>query len=330
MSDFIGEIIFDDALKTDVIYLQSIDRETTSRFSVKIAPQFGSNIFSIKKNGIEFIHCDTQTLLQHGFTGTYILFPFPNRIERKKYEFQNRIYSLTEIDRFGIKDLIHGLVFDTKWEYEKPEVHSNYVTCKTSINFSDGSSLFKFFPFECQLTLTFKLSKNSLKITYFVENNSSMSLPFGFGLHPFFNTPPDKKRVNILLPADSIMETNSDLIPTGKLSNTKGTLKDLSRPTKVSSLQLDDVFTNIKKPQKMFLDYEELKSKIVFKTSDEFNHVVVFTGQADDKFVCVENQTCSTDAINLYSKGFHKESGLIILEPLNSHEGYIEYVFESE
>ena len=52
--------------------------------------------------------------------------------------------------------------------------------------------------------------------------------------------------------------------------------------------------------------------------SDEFNHVVVYTSP-ERPFVCVEPQTCSTDAHNLYSKGYEKESGLIIVPDKASH-----------
>jgi len=74
------------------------------------------------------------------------------------------------------------------------------------------------------------------------------------------------------------------------------------------------------------LIYKKLNTRIEFKTSEEFGHIVLFTGDKNDNFVCIENQTCSTDAINLSAKGYTKESGLQILNS-PKHKGFIEYVF---
>jgi aldose 1-epimerase len=60
-------------------------------------------------------------------------------------------------------------------------------------------------------------------------------------------------------------------------------------------------------------------------TSNEFSHVVVYTPNAP--YFCIENQTCSTDAHNLYTRGYHKESGLEIVESGTSKKGEIRWVF---
>jgi aldose 1-epimerase len=62
---------------------------------------------------------------------------------------------------------------------------------------------------------------------------------------------------------------------------------------------------------------------VTLRTSKEFTHAVVYTGHP--KAVCIENQTCSTDAHNLWKRGLKKESHLLILPPGKSHTGYILY-----
>lgn len=124
------------------------------------------------------------------------------------------------------------------------------------------------------------------------------------------------------------METDDNLIPTGKLIDVTKTPFDLQNPVSLSQLSLDHVYTDLSREKFPYLDYTQLKEKITFKSSDQFGHVVIFTGNNADQFVCVENQTCSTDAINLYSEGYVKESGLRIVNPHDTDTGYIEYVFE--
>jgi aldose 1-epimerase len=62
------------------------------------------------------------------------------------------------------------------------------------------------------------------------------------------------------------------------------------------------------------------------KASADFTHLVVYTPQ--EPWFCVENQTCSTDAHNLYTLGWDKESHLMVLEPGQTHSGFVEYRFK--
>ena len=48
-----------------------------------------------------------------------------------------------------------------------------------------------------------------------------------------------------------------------------------------------------------------------------------------ERFFCVENQTCSTDAHNLFSRGFTMESGLRIVPPSEERGGLVTYAIES-
>jgi len=58
--------------------------------------------------------------------------------------------------------------------------------------------------------------------------------------------------------------------------------------------------------------------------SDDFTHLVVYTPK-DAAWFCVENQTCSTDAHNLYDQGLKSESNLIVVEPGKTRSGYAEF-----
>jgi galactose mutarotase-like enzyme len=52
--------------------------------------------------------------------------------------------------------------------------------------------------------------------------------------------------------------------------------------------------------------------------------MVVYTGHKNA--VCIENQTCSTDAHNLWDKKLRKESHLIVTPTGQSHTGHVDYV----
>ncbi|MHB1318245.1 MAG: aldose 1-epimerase, partial [Anaerolineae bacterium] len=60
--------------------------------------------------------------------------------------------------------------------------------------------------------------------------------------------------------------------------------------------------------------YAALDKKLTLFADDFFTHSVVFT-PTERPFFCIENQSCSTDAHNLYAQGLQEAAHLTILEP---------------
>ena len=63
-------------------------------------------------------------------------------------------------------------------------------------------------------------------------------------------------------------------------------------------LVADDVFTTLSGPAE--IDFRAIRLRVRLLADAPFGHVVVFTPPGQP-FFCVENQTCSTDAINLHA-----------------------------
>jgi aldose 1-epimerase len=321
-------------LKTgkDSIFLNFKSKNTN--FEVRISPYFGSNIYSFKYNGNELLHCNYELLKSRGWTGCFILWPIPNRVRRKIFEFEGKIYSLDKIKRkSGNYHLIHGLVDDKQFSFGKITVKNNSVSVSTSIEINEESEVYKYFPFKSKLKLFFILYSQGLKIKYEVVNLSEKNLPFGFALHPYFSIQSKLKDAELFLPAKHVMETDQDLLPTGKLINLTDTKFNLNTPMKLDNLSLDHVFTNLSKNKIPYINFGRQKYKISFLCSKDFTHVVLYT--PNKPYFCFENQTGSTDMINLYTKGvkykmtkMQKAAHLIVLSPNMKHSGFIKYQIE--
>jgi len=89
-------------------------------------------------------------------------------------------------------------------------------------------------------------------------------------------------------------------------------------------IDLDDVYWKLNSKQKAIIEYRTLGRKMELVASDDFSYMVVFTPR-DRPCFCLENQTCSTDAHNLYAAGLKEISGLILLPPGDVHEGWIRF-----
>ncbi|HLL60105.1 MAG TPA: aldose 1-epimerase [Candidatus Nitrosocosmicus sp.] len=332
-TNFTHEIIEHENLGK-VIYLTYKNKENPAKtIKVGIAPDFGSNLFSFMVGEDELIYTDANALAEkHDFTGCFVLWPFPNRITDRKYTFNGKTYSLEDVEiPRGNASLVHGLVRDRKWEYEEPQLNSDSISVKTSVVMDEKSPYFADYPFPSRLSLTFTLSSKGIKTEYTVENLGDEEMPFGFALHPAFSTlitGADKTLVSI--PAIQVMEADEELLPTGRILDVTGVMYkqfNLLEPVPVSALKLDHVFTGMDPDQSACVYYEGKNMKLKLNTSSEFTHFVIYTLEGD-RFVCLENQTCATDAPNLATQGKENIAHLLTVMPGQAHTGFIEFEIE--
>ena len=298
--------------------------EKNSPITVRIAPTLGSNMFQFRVGNHDIIYHEAELLASCGFTGNFVLFPTPNRVEGSTYEWEGKRIVLKKRGKFV---LLHGLVFDEPWQWAKPIVAKTYVSVKTYISIGKKSRLFNAFPFPCRLTLEYRLTAGGIRIHYTVQNLGSESLPYGFALHPYFSRLSGDDETYITIPAKSWMESPNDtLLPNGTLIDVSGKPYNVNTPRPVGKLSLDHVYTDLKPGKFATIDYRSLKLKVRLETSKDFTHMVVYTGHK--KAVCIENQTCSTDAHNLWARGFKKESHLMVIPKGKKHTGHITYKIE--
>jgi aldose 1-epimerase len=203
-------------------------------------------------------------------------------------------------------------------------VEKGGVRLETWLEFRPGSAVFEAFPFPHRLGLDFRLTSGGPSATYSIHNDGSEEIPYGFGLHPYFQKLAGDTGTFLSLPADSVMEATSDLLPTGRLVQLNGTACDLRRPVAVGSLDLDHVFTGIPAGEHARIEYRGLGMTVRLEATPDFSHLVLYTPRGES-FFCLENQTCSTDAHNLFDRGFTEASGLKTVPPGQIRRGSVMY-----
>lgn len=298
------------------------DNQSEGTKEAWLLPSIGSNLCRFTVSGVPIIDFDKELLLKKDYTGTPVLFPTPNRVRNGVFCYNGMLFNQIKRNK---RIFEHGLVYDEEWNYEEPEIRADGVFMNTWIDIDESSPLFEAFPFKLKLTLEFHLSSNSMKVTYTLHNLDEASIPFGFGLHPYFMRLEDSKDTYISLPADSVMDYTSDLLPTGRLIDVEGTIYDLRTPEQIDNLELDHVFTGIKKGVYAKVYYRSLGCEVELKATDDFTHIVLYAVRGEN-FFCLENQTCSTDAHNMYDRKFINESGLKFVSAGNNHSGSVEYI----
>jgi aldose 1-epimerase len=288
----------------------------------RIAPHAGANLFSLKVDGIELLAQPASLAeLATSPAGTPVLFPMPNRVRDGVFEFEGRKFSF---EPNSGAHYIHGLVRRRPWMVEP--LDAALSSASLSVEWDAAQPDFERFPLPHRLALTFGLHAGGLAIDYRVDNLGPERLPFGFGLHPWFRVPGPREDVRLQIPAAQRMETE-DKLPSGRFLELDGTPFDLRRPTSLAGLDLDDVYVGLDTATPPSFEWREPGIRVTLGGSPEFTHLVVFTPPGRPVF-CIENQTSSTDAHNLFARGLARESHLQIVEAGGSARGGVSWTIE--
>jgi aldose 1-epimerase len=287
----------------------------------RIVPGSGCNLARFSVGGRAVIDFDPALLLAHDFTGTPVLYPTPNRVRDCRFTWKGRVYPQR---RAGREIREHGLAHLESWDFEPPTADGAWARFTSWLDCRPGSPMFEAFPFPHRLGLTFTLTAHGIRVEYALENEGAEELPFGFGLHPYFTKLDGEGQTFVSLPAAAVMEATPDLLPTGRLVEVAGTALDLRMPVAVGKLDLDHVFTRGEPGRNARVEYRASGIAIDLEATADFSHLVLYTPRGE-RFFCLENQTCSTDAHNLHARGFAEASGLKTVTPGAVRRGSVTY-----
>jgi aldose 1-epimerase len=291
----------------------------------QVVPRAGCNVFSIQVDGIEYLRVPEKLKNLPGFEfGNPILYPTPNRVRGAQFSFRGQRF---KFEPNNGSNFLHGLVHSAAWNVVGTDTDQQRSEIRCELPFKPGTAHHALFPFEHVLRVTISVKDGAVRWTYEVDNRlGTEAVPFGVAYHPYFVYQGRRAQTYLRVPASHLMES-IDLLPTGKLLELGGTKYDLRKPKSLDSLVLDDVFFGMSQQYPVEIEFRDVKRQITLRASNDFTHLVVFTPQLP--FLCVENQTCSTDAHNLHDQGQSDVSHLLICPAGEMMAGWAEYQFES-
>ena len=322
---FVTEMTRDPFWPGDVIILR--DREAQSW--ARIVPALGCNLVSF---GAEMGGRTVEALLQPsdetpsqapGSYGAPVLYPFPNRLREGRAQFGGRQIT---IDRApGQLHAIHGLVRDKAWKVEALAGEAEAAVCRSSIE--ADADILRQFPFAFRLTLSFRLSGRSLRVTIEGQNTGDAPMPSGFGWHPYFRLPlaptGDRRRAVVRIPAHKVWELDDTLVPTGEVVEPSPE-RDFRSPHPLGSIYLDDVYTALERgdgASTCELTDPATGDVLRISAGPTFREWVVYAPPTRPT-ICFEPYTCPTDAFNLAEHGI--DVGVIVLSPGEHWTDWIE------
>ena len=312
--------------------------------SVKIAVSHASNMFSYIIDGNETLYYDGKSPLASFAVGNPLLFPFPNRITDAMYTWKGTT-RLQKKD--GIPIQLHSMLFDeTSFTHDAPAATDVCASLTTRIRVDENHPIYRGYPFAFLLEFTFTVDEKGVSIGHRLNNLSGEDMPYGIAYHPYFNKLSGEDETYIHVPCTYMYEEDTDVepeffnktaaglgmipnvMPTGNLLEVAGTVADILKPTPVGQIDVDTVYTSVAPNPTATIDYRKQGFKLSISGSEEYQHYVVFTPQGKPYF-CIEPQTCSTDAINLYARGLDHVN-LLICPAGKNIEGVVHYNYTFE
>lgn len=311
----------DEATGWDVVTLTAGD--TIAR----CVPAAGCNVFSIVSDGVEYFRTPDKLADLPGFGhGNPVIYPMPNRVRDGKFVYDGKTY---EFPPNNGPNFLHGLVHSVPWKITGLDADGRAAVLRCAYDFAEGTEALRLFPFPHVVRLEIRVAEGSVRWTYTVDNSAGEApVPYGMCFHPYFLYQGARANTYLQVPATHLMES-VELLPTGELLELEGTKYDAREPVSVEGLVLDDVYYGMRPDAPAVIDFREAGRRVELYASEDFSHLVVYTPEGQP-FLCVENQTCSTDAHNLDSQGKKEAASLRLCPPGETQSGWAEYRFAAD
>ena len=282
---------------------------------VMIAPKSGFKLYSAIYAGKQIMMPTETPLEPSAANGVPILFPFPNRTRNCHYSYNGHE---CDVKLNGEPHYLHGMAMVEEFTYTYG-ITADSAWCSGEMHITPETEYFASYPFPCTLKLTYTLTNEELRLDYKVINDGEETLPYGFAIHPYFDKMGDPDSVTITVPADKYYEAEM-CMPTGKLLDAVDGM-DLSKPKKITDFFFDHVYYGLDSSKTADICYEKLGLTLSLCASDEFKHMVVYTPFNRPGF-CLENQTNSTDYINMTNMGV-PTANMLEVAPGQEKSGWI-------
>lgn len=153
-------------------------------FEVGLVPHIGGSVGSLRWRGIDLMRRLSDADRDAGNVLGVAMFPmtpYANRIAGNTFDFAARRWRV-QPNNPPEKFNVHG----SGWQHAWTVSETGPAGATLSLDIAAGAD-----PYSYRATQAFAISNESLSVTVTLTNTGPVSLPFGFGLHPWFDRDPD-------------------------------------------------------------------------------------------------------------------------------------------
>ncbi len=279
--------------------------DTKTATLLKLIYSYGATLTHLEFNGRPIIEGFTnhQELEYNIFFKNAWLFPFANRINQGRYEFEGTTYQLP-INDAPTGHALHGFIYNKPFEIA--ELNSGKSETEIKLRYLyDGHE--PGYPFAFEMEVTYVLKVNALNISLIVKNTGKKAMPCAPGFHPYFKFGGrDIGDVEISFPKSKQVILGEDGLPLSIGEGFEGSKKIVKE-------HYDNAY---------WLDKQSGEQLITVKSGDQdylvemdFNYHLIRFFQVytppDRKSIAIEPMVGNVDC-------FNNRDGLVVLNPSES------------
>lgn len=214
------------------------------------------------------------------------LLPWPNRIADGRYEFNGKTEQLP-VNEIPRNTALHGLNAGRAWELVSHDADT-VVQRHTLFPERGWSGVLT-------ATITHSVSDDGLRVQVDVVNDGTTPLPYGYGVHPYFEFG-DLTDVELLLPFDKELDVDPDrLLPRAVVPTSAEFDFRAARP--LGDVELDTAFT-APRDAHWAVELRGPDRALQVWADETLPWVQVYTTRPDRHAIAVEPMTCGPDAFN--------------------------------
>lgn len=294
-------------------------KDETTGTSVSVLPSVGAALheFKIHSKQGDINIIDNYNDIAHAKTEMGVsyksakLSPFVCRIPDGRYVFDGREWEFA--NKFFDGSAIHGLIYNKPFTITHEIADTEKAAVSMLYDYVNDDAGYPFH-YSCHVDYALSVA-NELKIHTVITNKSARSIPVADGWHPYFQLGGNVDEWKLSFDADSIVEFNEKLIPTGRL------LKyDLFKtPTSVGATFFDNCFLLNKNGKSAACELFNPKNnlRLSFFPDNSYPYLQIYT-PPHRKSIAIENLSSAPDS-------FNNKMGLAMLEPGHSKSFAVRY-----
>lgn len=188
-------------LRTQDQYETYILTDHNAQSRLEVVPERGGIVTRWNIQGQEIFYLDAERFKDPNLSvrgGIPILFPICGNLVNDTYTYLGQDYTLKQ----------HGFARNLPWQVTDSATSDMAVLTLTLKSNDQTRSVY---PFEFEVTFTYRLKGNTLDIDQRYTNHSAEPMPFSTGFHPYFLTS-DKTKLEFDIPGSEYQEKQTQAV----------------------------------------------------------------------------------------------------------------------
>lgn len=236
-----------------------------------VVTEIAASLRSLSVDGVDLIQ-EYPPGARPPFCAGWVLVPWPNRVADGLWSYEGVPQQL-EITEPGGSNALHGLL--TESPYRIAARTPGAITLAARIRAQTG------YPFDLETSVHYELTADGIRVSHTIRNAGARSAPVGVGAHPFLRLGSvPSENLSLFIDADTHIEIDDRLIPTGITTEVTGTRHDFRSGQLLRDVALDDAWADVRSSgsggSTHFLEAPD-GSQVRLHMDDSFRYLQAFT-----------------------------------------------------